>query len=80
MKARLYLISIIIATSASLLTYGELDIFHETIVNILNKEIVLSSEIIISVIILLTLISVFIFGLIDKVFMVKETEKKTKQS
>ena len=68
MRARLYLISIIIATSVSLFTHGKLNIFQETNVKFLNKEIFLNSEMVISLIVLLTLLLVLIIGLIDKIF------------
>ena len=48
MRPRLYLISIIVAIVVSLLTYGKLDIFQETQINFLNKELILNSEIVIS--------------------------------
>ncbi len=68
MRARLYLISIIIATTVSLFSYGKLNIFQKTNIKFLNKEIFLSSEMVISLIVLLTLILVLIIGLIDKIF------------
>ena len=72
MRARLYLISIIIATTVSLFSYGKLNIFQETSIKFLNKEIVLNSEIVISLIVLLTLLVVLIIGLIDKLFLQKK--------
>ena len=44
MRPRLYLISIIVAIVVSLFTYGKLDIFQETQINFLNKELILNSE------------------------------------
>ena len=79
MKARLYLISIIIATIVSLFTYGKLDIFQETNVKFLNKEIILNSEIIISLIVLLTLLLVLVIGLIDRLFFPKKPKKVEKK-
>lgn len=79
MKARLYLISIIIATIVSLFTYGKLDIFQETNVKFLNKEIILNSEIIISLIVLLTLLLVLVIGLIDRLFFTKKVKKVEKK-
>jgi len=68
----LALISIIIATTVSLFSYGKLNIFQETSIKFLNKEIVLNSEIVISLIVLLTLLLVLIIGLIDKLFFTKK--------
>ena len=75
MRPRLYLISIIVSIVVSLLTYGKLDIFQETQINFLNKELILNSEIVISLIVLTTLLFVLVIGLIDKLF---TTEKPTK--
>ena len=79
MRARLYLISIIIATTVSLFTYGKLNIFQETKVKFLNNEILLNSEIIISLIVLLTLLLVLIIGLIDKLFLTKKPKITKKE-
>ena len=79
MKARLYLISIIIATIVSLFTYGKLDIFQETNIKFQNKEIILNSEIIISLIVLLTLLLVLVIGLIDRLFFTKKLKKVEKK-
>ena len=79
MRTRLYLISIIIATIVSFLTYGKLNIFQETNAKFLNKEIILNSEIIISLIVLLTLVSVLIIGLIDRLFFTKKPKKTLKK-
>jgi hypothetical protein len=79
MKARIYLISIIVATTVSLFTYGKLNIFQETNVKFLNKEIILNSEIIILLIVLLTLLLVLVIGLIDKLFFTKKPTKMVKK-
>tara|TARA_B100000482_G_scaffold20212_1_gene13497 strand:+ start:545 stop:787 length:243 start_codon:yes stop_codon:yes gene_type:complete len=79
MKARLYLISIILATTVSLFSYGKLNIFQETKVKFLNKEIFLNSEMIISLIVLLTLLLVLIIGLIDKLFFTKKIKEIKKE-
>jgi len=68
MRARQYLISIIIATIVSLFSYGKLNIFQNTDIKFLNKEIFFNSEMVISLIVLLTLLLVLIIGLIDKFF------------
>ena len=79
MRARLYLILIIVATIVSLFTYGKLNIFQETNVKFLNREIILNSEIVISLIVLLTLLLVLVIGLIDKVFFTKKPTKIAKE-
>jgi len=79
MKARLYLISIILATTVSLFSYGKLNIFQETSLEFLNKEILLNSEMVISLIVLLTLLLVLIIGLIDKLFFTKKIKAVKKE-
>ena len=79
MRARLYLISIIIATTVSLFSYGKLNIFQETNVTFLNKEILLNSEMVITLIVLLTLLLVLIIGLIDKLFFTKKIKAVKKE-
>ena len=79
MKARLYLISIILATTVSLFSYGKLNIFQETKVEFLNKEMLLNSEMIISLIVLSTLLVVLIIGLIDKLFFTKKIKAVKKE-
>ena len=78
MRPRLYLISIIVAIVISLLTYGKLDIFQETRINFLNKELILNSEIVLSLIVLTTLLFVLAIGLIDKLFTTKKPKKIVK--
>ena len=75
MRPRLYLISIIVSIVVSLFTYGKLDIFQETQINFLNKELILNSEIVISLIVLTTLLFVLVIGLIDRL---STTKKPTK--
>ena len=79
MRPRLYLISIIVSIVVSLLTYGKLDIFQETQINILNKELILNSEIVISLIVLTTLLFVLVIGLIEKLFTTKKPKKIVKK-
>ena len=79
MRPRLYLISIIVAIVVSLLTYGKLDIFQETQINFLNKELILNSEIVISFIVLITLLFVLMIGLIDKLSTTKKSTKIVKK-
>ena len=79
MRARLYLISILIAATVSLFSYGKLNIFQETNVRFLNKEILLNSEMVISLIVLLTLLLVLIIGLIEKLFFTKRIKAVKKE-
>ena len=79
MRARLILISIIIAIIVSLLTYGKLHIFQENRINFLSKEIIVNSEIVISLIVLLTLLVVFLIGLTDKLLFKRQTKKMNKR-
>ena len=79
MRPRLYLISIIVSIVVSLLTYGKLDIFQETQINFLNKELILNSEIVISLIVLTTLLFVLAIVLIDKLFTTKKPKKIVKK-
>ena len=79
MRARLILISIIIAIIVSLLTYGNLHIFQENRINFLSKEIIVNSEIVISLIVLLTLLVVFLIGLTDKLLFKRQTKKMNKR-
>ena len=79
MRPRLYLISIIVAIVISLLTYGKLDIFQETRINFLNKELILNSEIVLSLIVLTTLLFVLAIGLIDNLFTTKKPTKIVKK-
>ena len=73
-----YLFSIIVAILVSLLTYKNLSLFQETTINFLNREIILNSEIGISLIVLLTLFLVLVIGLIDKLFFTKRSKKVAK--
>ena len=79
MRARLYLISIIIATTVSLFSYGKLNIFQETYIQFLNKEILLNSEMVISLIVLSTLLLVLIIGIVDKLFFREKKEAVKKK-
>lgn len=76
MKPRLYLISIAFAIIASLFAHGKFNIFQIVSINILNKEIMVSTEIVISLVILFTLFLVLLMGLLDKVFFTKKEGKK----
>ena len=66
MKARLVLFLIFTSTLGVLLTNGNSDLFIAQDILILEKTITLNSEIIISLIILCTLISVLLLGIVDR--------------
>ena len=75
MRARLYLFSIILAIIASLFTYGKLKIFQDTLLTVLNKELILNSEMIIALIVSSTVVFVLLIGLLDKLFSSKKHGK-----
>ena len=75
MRARLYLFSIIFAVISSLFTYGKLKIFEDTLITVLNKELVLNSEMIIALIVSSTVVFVLLIGLLDKLFSSKKYGK-----
>ena len=77
MKPRLYLISIAFAIIASLFAHGKFNIFQIVIINFLNKELMVSTEMVISLVILFTLFLVLLMGLLDKVFFTKKEREKT---
>ena len=80
MKARLILILIFVSTLTVVLTNGKSTLFASQSLIILNKTITLNSEMIISLIILSTLISVLILGIIDKVFFSRKEKKDIEKS
>ena len=75
MRARLYLFSIILAIIASLFTYGKLKIFQDTLLTVLNKDLILNSEMIIALIVSSTVVFVLLIGLLDKLFSSKKHGK-----
>ena len=80
MKARLTLILIFFSTLTVVLTNVKSTLFASQSLIILNKTIDLNSEMIISLIILSTLISVLILGIIDKVFFSRKEKKNIEKS
>jgi putative effector of murein hydrolase LrgA (UPF0299 family) len=80
MKARLILILIFFSTLTVVLTNGKSTLFASQSFIILNKTINLNSEMIISLIVLSTLISVLILGIIDKVFFSRKEKKDIEKS
>ena len=80
MKARLILILIFFSTLTVVLTNGKSTLFASKSLIILNKTITLNSEMIISLVVLSTLISVLILGIIDKVFFSRKEKKDIEKS
>jgi putative effector of murein hydrolase LrgA (UPF0299 family) len=80
MKARLILILIFFSTLTVVLTNGKSTLFASQSFIILNKTINLNSEMVISLIVLSTLISVLILGIIDKVFFSRKEKKDIEKS
>jgi hypothetical protein len=80
MKARLILILIFFSTLTVVLTNGKSTLFASQSFIILNKTINLNSQMIISLIVLATLISVLILGIIDKVFFSRKEKKDIEKS
>ena len=76
MKARLLLILLFFCLSAVMFTKDKYEIFKSFTTLIFNKEITVNTEIIISMIVLITLIFVLLIGGIEKLFFHKNKEKK----
>ena len=76
MKARLVLFLIFTSTLGVLLTNGKSDLFLAQEILILGKTITLSSEIIISLIILCTLICVLLLGIVDRLIFFRKGKIK----
>ena len=76
MKARLFLILLFFCLSAVMFTKDKYEIFKSFTTLIFNKEITVNTEIIISMIVLITLIFVLLIGGIEKLFFHKNKEKK----
>ena len=76
MKARLFLILLFFCSSAVMFTKDKYEIFKSFTTLIFNKEITVNTEIIISLIILITLMFLFLIGGIEKLFSYKNREKK----
>ena len=76
MKARLFLILLFFCLSAVMLTQDRYEIFNSFNTLIFNKEITVNTEIIISLIVLLTLIFLALIGGIEKLISYKNKENK----
>ena len=76
MKARLFLILLFLCLSAVIFMKDKYEIFNSFTTLIFNKEITVNTEIIISLIVLITLMFLFLIGGIEKLFFYKNKEKK----
>ena len=76
MKARLFLILIIITLLVVLLTNGSSDLIPQREILIFDKKITLNTEPIISLIILCTLLGIFTIGIIERLFFSRKKEKQ----
>ena len=79
MKARLFLILIFSTLSVVLLTNGSSDLIPPKDVFVLDEEITLNTEMIISLIVLGTLLGVFFIGAIERLFFSVRKEKQKDQ-
>ena len=76
MKARLFLILLFLCLSAVMFMKDKYEIFNSFTTLISNKEINVNTEIIISLIVLITLIFLLLIGGIEKLFSYKKKGKK----
>ena len=76
MKARLFLILIFLCITLVITFNDSLNLFPPTKIEFLNKEIVMNSEMIISLIAFFTLILVLCIGIVEKLFFSKLTGKR----
>ena len=80
MKARLFLILIFLSITLVITFNDSLDLFSPTKIDFLNKEIILNSEMTISLIAFFTLIFVLCIGLVEKLFLLsRAVQKKEKE-
>ena len=76
MKARLFLILIFTTILGVLLTNGSSDLIPPREILVSDKKITLNTEVIISLVVLVTLLGVFSIGVIEKLFFSKRKEKQ----
>ena len=76
MKARLFLILIFLSITLVITFNDSLDLFSPTKIDFLNKEIILNSEMTISLIAFFTLTFVLCIGLVEKLFFLSRAVKK----
>jgi hypothetical protein len=76
MKARLFLILIFLCITLVITFNDSLNLFSPTKIELLNKEIIVNSEMMISFIALFTLIFVLCIGVVEKLFFSRRAGKK----
>ena len=79
MKARLFLMLIIITLLVVLLTNGSSDLIPTRELLIFDKKITLNTESIISLIVLCTLLGIFSIGIIERLFFSRKKEKQKEE-
>ena len=79
MKARLFLILIFLCITLVITFNDSLNLFSPTKIEYLNKEIILNSEMMISLIVFFTLIFVLCIGLVERLFFLRRATKKRKK-
>ena len=76
MKARLFLILIVLCLTLVITFNDSLNLFSPTKIEFLNKEIIVNSEMMISFIAFFTLIFVLCIGIVEKLFFSRRAGKK----
>ncbi len=76
MKARLFLILIFLCITLVITFNDSLNLFSPTKIEFLNKEIIVNSEMMISIIAFFTLIFVLCIGIVEKLFFSRRAGKK----
>ncbi len=76
MKARLFLILIFLCITLVITFNDYLDLFLPSKIEFFNKEIIVNSEMMISIIAFFTLIVVLCVGLVEKLFFSRRAGKK----
>jgi len=76
MKARLFLILIFLCITLVITFNDSLNLFSPTKIEYLNKEIILNSEMMISLIVFFTLIFMLCIGLVESLFFSRRASKK----
>ena len=76
MKARLFLILIFLCITLVITFNDSLNLFPPTEIEFFNKEIIVNSEMMISIIAFFTLIVVLCVGLVEKLFFSRRAGKK----
>ena len=76
MKARLFLILIFTCITLVIIFNDSLNLFSSTKIVFLNKEIMVNTEMMISLIAFFTLILVLCIGIVEKLFFTRRADKK----